>query len=47
MHEEYQPGYDWEDLIEQDIEKGIPLEDEDYPTEDHPPPPKPKELDEE
>ena len=28
MHEEYLPGYDWEELIEQDIEKGTPLDDE-------------------
>ena len=29
MHEEYLPGYDWEELIEQDIEKGTPLDKED------------------
>ncbi len=47
MHEEYLPGYDWEDLIEHDIEKDIPLDDKDHLTEDHTPPPKRKDRDEE
>ncbi len=47
MHEEYLPGYDWEDLIERDIEKDIPLDDKDDLTEDPPPPQKRKEWDEE
>jgi hypothetical protein len=28
MHDEFQPGYDWEDIIEKDLEKEIPLEDD-------------------
>jgi hypothetical protein len=47
MHEEYLPGYDWEDLIERDIEKDIPLDDKDDLTADPPPPRKRKEWDEE
>jgi len=46
MHEEYLPGYDWEDLIEHDIEKDIPLDDKDDRTEDHTPPCNQKEWDE-
>ena len=38
MHEEYLPGYDWEDLIEQDLEKGTPLDDEKTLNKDRTPP---------
>ena len=47
MHEEYLPGYDWEDLIEHDIEKDIPLDDKDHLPEDNTPPRNRKEWDEE
>lgn len=28
MHDEFEPGYDWEDIIEKDLEKEIPPEDD-------------------
>jgi|GEM_PF-4235296 len=37
MHDEYQPGYNWEDLFEKDLENGIPPEDEFFNREDEPP----------
>lgn len=27
MHEEYKPGYNWEDLIEKEFKRTIPWED--------------------
>jgi hypothetical protein len=42
MHEEYLPGYDWEELLEQDIEKGTPLDDEDKLNKTRTPPRKPR-----
>lgn len=29
MHEEYQPGYNWEDMIEKEVKKSIPWGDRD------------------
>ena len=36
MHDEFQPGYDWEDVIEKDLEQEIPPEDDLFNEEDDP-----------
>jgi hypothetical protein len=37
MHEEYRPGYNWEDLIEKEFKKSIPWSDSDEGREDSDP----------
>lgn len=34
MHEEYQPGYNWEDMIDKEFKKSIPWNDFDDSSED-------------
>jgi hypothetical protein len=34
MHEEYRPGYNWEDLIEKEFKKSIPWSDFDDGSEE-------------
>jgi hypothetical protein len=34
MHEEYRPGYNWEDLVEKEFKKTIPWRDFDEGSED-------------
>lgn len=37
MHEEYQPGYNWEDLIEKEFKKSIPWDDFEEDSDDSEP----------
>ena len=34
MHEEYRPGYNWEDLVEKEVKKSIPWSDFDDGCDD-------------
>lgn len=34
MHEEYQPGYNWEDMIEKEVKRSIPWGDFEDRTEE-------------
>ena len=34
MHEEYRPGYNWEDMIEKEFKKSIPWGDFDESSEE-------------
>jgi hypothetical protein len=34
MHEEYRPGYNWEDMIEKEVKKSIPWGDFDESSEE-------------
>jgi hypothetical protein len=34
MHEEYRPGYNWEDMIDKEFKKSIPWSDADDSSEE-------------